>query len=258
MTGSLLRAWQVDMSDKTTVSGILLLRRYIRSLISESGEAENSIPSETLDVRIGSRLGRLMEFPGVGIRIAEDEDGGIRISYAKIHRKGDEESYRSPRRTATSPWGYIVINDVHDAGPCLSDELGDPWVLEIVEASTGWGPLLYDIALEYASSSGGGLMPDRKTVSDFAISVWDKYASRGDVEKHQLDISHDPDLADEREMAVKQRTPEIESDDCVQSRALETAGEEGWERSPLSKVYRKAGTPVMDALNSAGLLWNDT
>ena len=145
-------------------------------------------------------------------------------------------------------------------------DLGEPWVVFIVQSlgAEGWGPLLYDVALEYVSSNdgagrkrGAGLMSDRKIVSDMARPVWDVYNARGDVRNIQLDISHDEDLADETELQIPQLTPDVENDDCVQSKAIEVGGVEGWMKTPLSRLYHKEGTPVMDALRNAGLLWEE-
>ena len=41
--------------------------------------------------------------------------------------------------------------------------------VSMVEASPGWGPLLYDCAIEFATMKAGGLIPDRVAVSDEAI-----------------------------------------------------------------------------------------
>ena len=51
-------------------------------------------------------------------------------------------------------------------------------------ASSGWGPMLYDLAMEYATKNGGGLVSDRTGVSEDAYFVWKKYMdSRDDVER---------------------------------------------------------------------------
>ena len=221
-----------------------LLREYIRTILSES-----------VDPRIERRIEALKSMPRVGIQIREAEDD-IEIRYAQISKDGASIKSRSVK---SAPWGAITITKDHDSGPCKSGPgpEDDPWVIFIVEAAPGWGPLLYDIALEYASSNGVGLMSDRHVVSDAAISVWDIYDTRGDAEKHQLDISHDEDLADETEMSIPQLTPDDVTDDCVQSKAIKVGGADGWMKSPLSRLYRKDGTPVMDALRSAGLLWEE-
>lgn len=218
-----------------------LIRECIRAILSES-----------IDPRIERRLASLQSLPRVGIQIRETEEG-IEIRYAQTNKEGTV--IKSPTAKG-APKGAITITDYHDSGPCMSD-MGDSWVIFIVDATPGWGPLLYDIALEYASSNGSGLMSDRKTVSDMARPVWDEYDARGDVRKFQLDISHDEDLADESEMAIPQLTPDVESDDCVQSKAIEVGGADGWMKSPLSRLYRKDGTPAMDALRNAGLLWEE-
>ena len=46
-------------------------------------------------------------------------------------------------------------------------------------AQKGWGPLLYEIALEWASQNSGGLTADRGIVSPKALAVWDKYVKAG-------------------------------------------------------------------------------
>ena len=109
--------------------------------------------------------------------------------------------------------------------------------------------MLYDVALEYATVVGGGLIADRSAVSPEARRVWDYYfMRRGDATAHQLD-----NLANEL-------TPEIEEDNCDQEVAEfdvgrpsgETYGKRkksavDWTKSPLSKRYTKEST-TMDAL----------
>jgi len=90
-----------------------------------------------------------------------------------------------------------VYIDVHDTG----FEVGlDPVGLISVEVVPGckglysvhsadaddnWGPFLYDIAMEWASSVGVGLTPDKEmSISQEAIPVWEYYFNkRPDVEK---------------------------------------------------------------------------
>jgi len=114
----------------------------------------------------------------------------------------------------------------------------------------GLGPLLYDIAMEMAGPAG--LMPDRRIVSSSARRVWDFYLkSRSDVTNHQLDSK--PGTI----------TPDVEEDDCNQSSASDYVtndewnyikGGEDWKSSPLSKVYRKRGTPTIDRLRELGII----
>jgi len=247
------------MSDLGPYRSSRLLRRCIRSLLSESQEETKG----DIDPRISAKIEKLGSYPGLGIHIDYDDDG-VKIEYAIIETR---PRLKKPVITSLADqipeypvWGHIIISNDQENGPCLRETFDEPWVIVTVEseAGAGWGPLLYDVAIEYASMNGGGLMSDRSTVSAAAVSVWDKYAARGDVTGHQLDISHDPDLSNDFERSVTQITPAYLDDDCVQTRALEAGGAEGWMKSPLSKLYRKSGTPAMDALSAAGLLWDET
>lgn len=112
-------------------------------------------------------------------------------------------------------------------------ECGNAWEVASVNAPHGWGPLLYDVAMEWATLNGGGLLADRFTVSQDARRVWDYYMNnRSDVTAHQLD--------DRRNTL----TPEKE-DNCDQDSAgapgRTTVGQvpdpESWISSPLSKRY---------------------
>lgn len=66
---------------------------------------------------------------------------------------------------------------------------GSIWEVEDAQAKSGWGPLLYDLAMEYVSSDLGdlGITPDSSQVSGDAQNVWSFYfENRGDVEKEPL------------------------------------------------------------------------
>ena len=73
------------------------------------------------------------------------------------------------------------------------------WQVSYASTSETWGPLLYDVCLEYISNiKGGALMSDRNQVSEDAERVWEKYQSRTDVVKVQMDFGElgsnsDPD-----------------------------------------------------------------
>ena len=121
-------------------------------------------------------------------------------------------------------------------------------VVQSANAKTGMGPLAYDVAIE--ETEGLGLISDRTTVSPAARAVWDYYLNnRPDVEAIQLD---DP---------FNSLTPEDE-DNCDQEvaggRHAMYGGErdrgKDWLKSPLSKLYKKSGTPVMDELRKRGML----
>jgi len=113
------------------------------------------------------------------------------------------------------------------AGPC-----NGAYLVTWVEAVPGFGPLLYDLAIEYASRKGGGLTADRKTVQDEAIKVWNYYAaSRTDVESIQLDAFEDGTQKSCRMKAAKKDNPI-------------------WKQSALSKVWKKSDETLQKLENS--------
>jgi len=135
--------------------------------------------------------------------------------------------------------GIIVISPAggeltrgRKEGPC-----DGAWVVMEAEASKGWGPLLYDVAIEWATINGGqGLTPDRTSVSKEALAVWDFYLKkRSDVNNNQLDN-------------LKNKLTPIKQDNCNQ----EAAGDE-WQSSSLSKRYTKE-PDVLQKLRAAGRL----
>lgn len=127
------------------------------------------------------------------------------------------------------------------------------FVIAGAHASQGWGPLLYEVAIEYATSQGGGLAPDRTIVSQYALQVWDKYDSRSDIDKKQLDVHYAYKGATIDPEEYPQLTPDYEADDCIQSAAIGKRGVK-WMDSSLSKVYRKKNTEVVDLLVSLNRL----
>lgn len=70
--------------------------------------------------------------------------------------------------------------DMHRTGQFM--EINETFVRQ------GWGPLLYDLALEVVNQfDDEGLMPDRTSVSQEAHAVWDFYKNqRSDVEASPL------------------------------------------------------------------------
>ena len=115
-------------------------------------------------------------------------------------------------------------------------------------AASGWGPLLYDVAMEYATREGSGLISDRSSVSAEARSVWDYYMkNRGDVTGIQMDDLKNT-LTPEQEDNCEQRSASF-NDWAINVRDMET----DWRESPLSKRWTKPPT-TMNALKAAGKL----
>jgi len=63
-------------------------------------------------------------------------------------------------------------------------------------ADDGYGPLLYEIAMEYAVQQGAiGLAPDRNIVSYQAEEVWEKFLNRDDISVCHLEHCSEPQLS---------------------------------------------------------------
>jgi hypothetical protein len=150
-----------------------------------------------------------------------------------------------------------ITQDPKRNGPCSG-----AWEVIQADARHGFGPLLYDVAMEYARSDG--LMADRRSVSSDAMKVWAFYLnSRPDVTPKQLDVN--------RPTRFKGTlTPNDELDDCHQDKYFNHYYAEGdnWEKewtgaeediedylaSSMTKAYVKNGTPVTDKLRDLGKL----
>ena len=188
-----------------------LLREYIRELLTEGAKNLDDLKAEDLYIYIDSWA------DGFRIELGDEESPAVtgEISVEKP----------SPRQTRSR-------------GSC-----GGAMMVSHSSATQGWGPLLYDLAMELATERGGGLIADRGSVSGEAQAVWNYYmANRGDVTGIQLD-----DLDNTL-------TPEDE-DNCDQhiSRATVTGMYNTWQDSALSKRWTKQPT-TLNALRAGDRL----
>ena len=196
-----------------------LLREYIRQLLSEAALDINDLIGNDFYIKI--------------------DDGGHYVSFTLSDKDG--KSIRAPedQKKRLDAYGEVSIyppDDYH--GNCSG-----AFMVGSSEAMKGWGPLLYDVAIEYATLKGNGLMPDREMVSGEAKRVWDYYLkNRSDVTAHQLD-----NLEDEL-------TPGFKPDNCIH-RSTEEEHEEDIRTSSLSRRYTKDPT-VMTALRKEGRIIN--
>ena len=189
-----------------------LLREYIRELLTESAKGPADLPD---GVYVGIKSG------GNNIFVFySDVEGNRRVTIKPpVGRVAVSKPGRSPH-SAQNP------------GSCLG-----AWQVISSQVSDGWGPLLYDVAMEVAGDAG--LMADRGSLSDDSYNVWKYYMnSRPDVVKKQLD---DPDNT---------LTPE-EEDNCDTLSApevgfieWETEMEDALRDSPVMKVYTKGPTTI--------------
>lgn len=206
-----------------------LLREYIRELLKEAAMGVDALVANDVYITI-------------------DKEGLTDFNVFYSDAKGNPKDAR-----VSDVHGEVTIMRPDDGtGPC-----GGALNVVYSEAASGWGPMLYDVAMEVASEVGGGLTPDRSSVSDSAQNVWNYYlGNRGDVQSHQLDLT-DIDIANAAKflkppVTLQKLTPDIEEDDCKQIKSVRAHREE-WDQSSLSKRYTKAPT-TMNALRAAGRL----
>ena len=201
------------------------LRQYIRQiLLTEAAKTPELLPDDIV-IWIDDEEG----YDEVTIIYAEKAVPFRRMM--PIGKPGDGIS----DKTGYPIWGRIVIEKTEDYGLC-----DGAMKVAVSRAADGWGPLLYDVAIEYATQVANGLMPDRVSVSGAANDVWWYYMrNRKDVKSHQLDNI-------ENEL-----TPDIEEDNCEQGVAEDS--EVDWWYSPLSKRYTKQPITI-NALKAAGKL----
>jgi len=198
-----------------------LLREYIRELLTEAAMGPADLPD---GVYVG-----IKSFGNNTQVFYSDAEGNRRVTIKPpVGRVAVSKPGRSPH-SAQNP------------GSCLGS-----WQVISSQVSDGWGPLLYDVAMEVVGDAG--IMADRGSLSDDAYNVWKYYMnSRPDVVKKQLD---DPDNT---------LTPE-EEDNCDIDSAPEV-NEIEWETqlvgaltdSPVMKVYTKGPTTIQE-LESMGRL----
>ena len=207
-----------------------LLREYIRELLTESAKGPADLPD---GVYVGIKSG----------------GNNIFVFYS------DVEGNR--RATIKPPVGRVAVSkpgrsphSAQNPGSCLG-----AWQVISSQVSDGWGPLLYDVAMEVVGDAG--IMADRGSLSDDAYNVWKYYMySRPDVVKKQLD---DP----------ANTLTKSSQDNCDIETAQEHEGEiPGWDASfdgdsemiqnalldsPVMKVYTKGPTTIQE-LESMGRL----
>lgn len=213
--------------------------------------------NEGIDSRIQKQLDMVLQLPDVGIAISSDGSFGKSIRYVLIEDAETEQYSELTYNDAIGdkknyPHGAVDIMETTESeeGPCFGG-----WTVIGSEAAKGWGPLLYEVAIEYSSQNGGGLTSDRYSVSKDAQAVWDKYVNRGGVDAQQMDTNHDPSASGAKvNTTVPQLTPDNKSDDCDQARVISKDGED-WHKNSTSKMYKKDNPEVMQRLKAAGRLF---
>lgn len=144
-----------------------------------------------------------------------------------------------------------VEGRVHIMRPMPSDYGKALGAYEVTQsrAPMGYGPLLYDVAMELATEAGSGIMADRRNVSQAARDVWSYYLEqRPDVEAVQLDNMKNF-LTPTDDDNARQLSSSFDMQDGMPTNIE-------WTDSPLSKMYRvrNGTTPTLDKLRKMGKL----
>ena len=197
-----------------------ILREYIRALWTEAAMGPTDLPEDVY----------------VAIK---PTGGGTKVYYA--HEDGTR--YKAePKNWSVSPRGFVHFS--HRSTKCLgaNEVIGST-------AAQGWGPMLYDVAMELSGEQG--LMADRESLSGDAYNVWLYYMnSRGDVQKKQLD-TEDNELTpndDDNCGTVTARDHDDSFDDYRSDEKKQALAD-----SPVMKVYTKGPTTIGE-LESMGRL----
>ena len=163
------------------------------------------------------------------IRIKEFGSGSARIQYTRFDDR-QQKLFPTPSKSPDDMcWGTIIIEKWINGQPV--------WQVTSAATAPGYGPLLYDIAMEYATQNGLGLMSDRGSVSegeDGAVNVWNYYLENrdgNDVTAHQMDDQANT-LTDTYDDNVNQHIPK------------EFAPGGKWPEHSTSKRYTKAPTTL--------------
>lgn len=187
---------------------------------------------------------------------AKQPEGLLKGHTVEMHNRGYNVRFSlmwrpSPEGSPIETGKITILKDPGRSGPCSG-----AWEVVGADARDKFGPILYDVAMEYAGSDG--LMADRRSVSRDANRVWNFYLnSRPDVKPKQLDVN-----SPQRFKGII--TPNDESDDCQQDMFMSKFWADNPEQfnkgddvevylgSSLTKAFVKQGTPTTDKLKELG------
>lgn len=198
-------------------------------------------------------LKRLSEAATPAAILAADSSVELGISWSKAFGRMMISLFKNnPDNDSQETLGIIHVTPMRGKLPCRPRSasgapLAPAWEVRWSYAQKGFGPLLYDIAMEAAGLLGASLTSDREEVSTSAQKIWDYYDTRRpDITSGILD--------DE----IGTLTPDDSDDDCRQEMSKSVAGEKGdstaWHQEPISRAFTTQGnrTPNIDAFRAVG------
>lgn len=121
----------------------------------------------------------------------------------------------------------------------------DGYMIQWVKASRGFGPMLYDLAMELVAKNDSWLMSDRTAVTAEAERIWEYYDKhRNDVEKEPIGLGKDCSF----KAAIKAtKYHQIQA----KKRGIDPIYDD-WEKHPLAFKWRKPQADTMMVLKSKG------
>jgi len=246
------------------------LRKYVRNILLEmprkrkpriklAAIGARNLNDFTSNTYIGIKKINKKEYRIFYAHIDEDGDLAETKSYhSELFPGYDQESGRRGGKNYSAgvrpfPRGYIIVEKkTSDEGTKLG-KCGGAWSIQMIRAAKGWGPLLYDIAMEFLTKKfGTGLMADRLTVSNSAAPVWDYYENKrkdASIKSHQMD-----DLAgtlkkkSKKDLDYKAYKGLKAGDKCNQSKLGPN-----WIKNPRSRRWTKEPI-VINELEKLGLI----
>lgn len=170
-----------------------------------------STPADSIKPTTRKNVEDIEDDDDVYVKIEEyGSKGKVRITVYK--KSGDtfvdiyQPAPNKDQELATIIVGSLSRNLANRGGPCLGS-----WEVKWSKASPGWGPLVYDIAIEVSSILASGLASDTSGVSPSAKKVWDTYLKKGSLATSPGTSLQVSDLDD---AYTKFITPSNTSDDC--------------------------------------------
>ena len=172
------------------------IENRINNIILKEGEGRGMITADNLPDNVGIEM---------HTRSSRTRGTTVSFKYATFDKESGEVISGHGSSFLPGPnglYGIVAIKKLPPVSNC-----DGAWVITgHSDAADRYGPLLYDIAIEYASVNGTGLVADRGRVSDDALGVWNYYDMyRTDVEKFQCDDMQNT-LTDTYEDNMSQQT----------------------------------------------------
>ena len=164
------------------------------------------------------------------IYLYEDDDPMQPYGFVKYHFVDIEEPSESED---TRVWGMVEFEKTYEDDEDLPDH-GYHQHKMSRDTKRGFGPLLFELFLEYVSKRGSAAVCDRNSITPEAQKRFMVYSVRSDVEKIQLDISDE----ESQKYGYPQISPGIKKGRTSQDIAIRHKNKD-WHKSIFSKALKK-------------------